>query len=321
MSVREASAWKPTASLENIKHRAQLYAKIRAFFSERNILEVETPLLCQHTVTDPHIESFSVPIEKNKNYFLQTSPEYAMKRLLAAGSNSIYQITKSFRRGETGRQHNPEFTILEWYRVGFNHHDLMDEINLFLQVVINTKPAEKISYQNLFLQYLNIDPFKINLTELKKMIAEKNIHVDTQYMGHDTALQILLSHLIEPQLGINAPLFLYDFPPSQAALSKIRHDKPTVAERFELYINGSEIANGFHELTDPAEQENRFQKNQLTREKNHQTVPDIDYYFLTALQSGLPDCAGVAIGIDRLLMQYAKTSHIHDVIGFPIEIA
>lgn len=313
-----AACWQPTASLENIKLRAQLYAKIRAFFAERNILEVETPLLCQHTVTDPNIESFAVfTPTPTPTYYLQTSPEYAMKRLLAAGSGSIYQICKSFRRGETGRQHNPEFTILEWYRIGFTHHDLMDEINLFLQFTVNAKPAGKISYQNLFCQYLNIDPFAITLTELKKIIAEKNIHIDTQYMDHDTALQILLSHLIEPKLGINAPLFLYDFPPSQAALSKIRQGHPTVAERFELYINGVEIANGFHELTDPAEQENRFQKNQQDRKKNNQTIPEIDYYFLEALKSGLPNCAGVAIGLDRLLMHYASTKQIDDVICFP----
>jgi lysyl-tRNA synthetase class 2 len=315
------STWQPTTSINTVQLRAKLYASIRAFFAERDVMEVETPLLCQHTVTDPHIESFSVPISPVTTYFLQTSPEYAMKRLLAAGSGSIYQITKSFRVGESGHQHNPEFTMLEWYRPGFNHHDLMDEINVFLQYTVQTPPAEKISYQQLFLNHLNIDPLQINLDDLKKLIGKNNILIDANHLDHDTCLQILLSHLIEPKLGIQKPLFLYDFPPSQAALSKIRHEKNPVAERFELYINGAEIANGFHELTDSEEQIDRFQKNQMARRKNNQFVPEIDHYFIDALKAGLPNCAGVAVGIDRLLMHYAKTKNIHDVINFPFERA
>lgn len=318
--------WKPSAAHQNLKLRAELYTKIRAFFAERNILEVETPLLCKHTVTDPHIESFSVPLSPNSqlptpNYYLQTSPEYAMKRLLCAGSGAIYQITKSFRVGESGHQHNPEFTMLEWYRPDFNHHDLMNEIDLFLQTILHTLPAEKISYRDLFLQYLNINPFEIKLNALKKLITEKNIHVDINHIDHDTALQILLSHLIEPSMGIEKPLFLYDFPVTQAALSKIRNDAQPVAERFELYMNGSEIANGFHELTNATEQQHRFEKNQSVRRENNQTVPAIDHYFIDALAFGFPNCAGVAIGIDRLLMQYAKTNNIQDVIGFPFDRA
>jgi len=313
--------WQPTTTHHHLKLRAELYTKIRAFFNQRNILEVETPLLCKHTVTDPHIESFFVPIDSHTNYYLQTSPEYAMKRLLCVGSGAIYQITKSFRIGESGRQHNPEFTMLEWYRPGFNHHDLMDEIDLFLQTILQTPPAEKISYRDLFLQHLNIDPFQIALNDLKKLIAEKNISVDTTDIDHDTALQILLSHFIEPTMGIKKPLFLYDFPVSQAALSKIRNDAQPVAERFELYMNGAEIANGFHELTDATEQKTRFEKNQLARKANNQSIPAIDHYFIDALESGLSNCAGVAIGIDRLLMQYAKTNNIQDVISFPFERA
>jgi lysyl-tRNA synthetase class 2 len=313
--------WKPTASLENLKLRANLYQKIRTFFSQRDVLEVETPLLCQHTVTDPHIESFSVPVHQQKNYFLQTSPEYAMKRLLASGSGSIYQITKSFRLGESGRQHNPEFTMLEWYRTGFTHHNLMDEINDFLQVILNTQQAEKISYQALFLKYLSIDPLNCELSALKKIMHEKNICVDATDLDHDTCLQLLLSHLIEPSLGVEKPLFLYDFPVTQAALSKIRQDASPVAERFELYINGAEMANGFHELTDAAEQTVRFEKNQLTRKNNQQYIPPIDHFFIDALKAGMPACSGVAIGLDRLLMQYAKTNTIQDVISFPFDRA
>lgn len=316
-----ASHWQPTCSINQLKLRAEFYAKIRIFFAERNILEVETPLLCQHTVTDPHIESFIVPAPNSQlpapSYYLQTSPEYAMKRLLAAGSGPIYQITKSFRVGESGSKHNPEFTMLEWYRPGLNHHDLMNELDALLQFTINTKPAEKISYRELFLKYLHIDPLTTDLQKLKKIITENKINIDTVDIDYDTALQILLSHVMEPAMGIEKPLFLYDFPPSQAALSKIRNNE--VAERFELYINGIEIANGFHELTDAEEQEERFKKNQLTRKKNNQFVPEIDYFFIDALKSGLPDCAGVAVGIDRLFMQYAKTQIIQDVIAFPFE--
>src|SRR3990167_570607 len=309
--------WFPTTTLQTMQLRATLYATIRTFFAERHILEVETPLLCKHTVTDPHIESFLVPISGTSVYFLQTSPEYAMKRLLAAGSGPIYQITKSFRVGESGHHHNPEFTMLEWYRPGFNHHDLMDEIDLLLQCILQTQPAEKMSYEALFLNYLNINPLTTPLDALKKFICESVIHVDTKNLDHDTCLQILLSHLIEPNLGVAKPLFLYDFPPSQAALSKIRYDKNPVAERFELYINGSEIANGFHELTDSNEQYKRFEKNKMARKENNQFVPDIDDYFIDALQAGLPNCSGVAVGIDRLLMQCAKANHIQDVVSFP----
>ena len=241
-----------------------------------------------------------------------------MKRLLAEGSGSIYQITKAFRIGESGAQHNPEFSMLEWYRIGLNHHDLMQELDTLLQFCINTQPAEKISYQDLFLKFLTINPFEITLSELKKIIAKKNIAVNTDTMDHDTALQILLTHCVEPIMGVEKPLFLYDFPPSQAALSKINHG---VAERFELYINGVEIANGFHELTDATEQEDRFKKNQIARRNNHHIIPEIDFHFMNALKTGLPECAGVAVGLDRLLMCYAKTKNIADVISFPFEVA
>lgn len=304
-----------------LEQRAILYAKIRAFFADRQVLAVETPLLCQHTVTDPHIDSFAVPINTHNNYYLQTSPEYAMKRLLASGSGCIYQITKSFRMGESGHQHNPEFTMLEWYRIGFNHHDLMQELDELLQYVMQSKPAEKISYQALFLKNLHIDPLSATLINLKKCIAAHQINIDTTHIDHDTALQILLSHLIEPTLGAEKPLFLYDFPPTQAALSKIRHDELPVAERFELYIDGSEIANGFHELTDAAEQHDRFKKNQFARQNNQQFIPNIDHYFIDALHKGLPACAGVAVGLDRLLMKIVKTNAIKDVVSFTFDCA
>ncbi len=309
--------WQPTASIDNIKRRAELYKNIRAFFASKNILEVETPLLCQHTVTDCHIDSFAL---ENKSRFLQTSPEYAMKRLIAAGSGSIYQICKSFRNGESGKKHNPEFTMLEWYRIGFDHHDLMNEIDELLQFILKSQPAEKITYRELFLKFLNIDFFKADLSQLKKIILDNNIEINVDAIDFDAALQILLTHLIEHKLGFDKPLFLYDFPISQAALAKIRGGEFPVAERFELYINGIEIANGFHELTDPAEQQKRFSKDQDKRRENKKFIPEIDQHFIASLNS-LPNCAGVAIGLDRLLMYCADTKNIQDVICFPWESA
>lgn len=310
--------WQPTAPLTNIKLRADFYRKVRAFFSERDILEVETPLLCQHCVTDPHIESFpvntGVTFSQKKHYFLQTSPEYAMKRLLAAGSGAIYQICKAFRQEESGSQHNPEFTMLEWYRPGYDHHDLMNEIDLFFQATLNCQPADKISYQQLFLTHLSIDPLNISLSALYKKIEAHHIDISLENIDHDTALQILLTHLIEPKLGIDNPLFIYDFPASQAALAKINGP---IAQRFEAYINGKEVANGFHELSNADEQEKRFQQDQAQRKKNTQHIPEIDQRFIQALDHGLPDCAGVAIGLDRLLMTLAGINHIDQVITFP----
>lgn len=296
--------------------RAKLYADIRTFFFKHNVLEVETPLLCPRTVTDPHIESFKVPFNK-KNYFLQTSPEYAMKRMLCDGAPSIFQITKAFRMNEVGAKHNPEFSMLEWYRLNFDHHQLIHECDALLQFTLNTKPAEKISYRNLFLKFLSIDPLTADKKILQAKIAEKNIAVNTENEDKDFLLNILLSHCIEPTLGFDHPVFIFDFPVTQAALAKIRHDDPPVAERFELYINGVELANGFHELTDAAEQEKRFLENQQLRKQHQQFVPEIDDTFINALKKGLPSCAGVAIGLDRLLMLKMNTNDIRDVIYFP----
>ena len=254
--------WQPTASFSHLRLRAKLLTAIRQFFSKRSVLEIETPLLSQHTVTDCHIESFSTDYKAGNSkhtYYLQTSPEYAMKRLLAAGSGPIFQICKAFRNGETGRQHNPEFTLLEWYQPNYDHHKLMDEIDEFLQSILKTKPAERKSYQTLFQEYLAIDPLQCELKQCQQLLEKHHLGVThIAHLDSDTCLQLLLSHLIEPQLGHKTPLFLYDFPSTQAALAKIRPDSPPVAERFELYIQGTEIAYGFHELTDANEQKKRF---------------------------------------------------------------
>lgn len=298
---------------QHIHQRAQLYQQIRTFFFKRNILEVETPLLCSHTVTDVHIDSFQVD-----NRYLQTSPEYCMKRLLAAGSGPIYQICKAFRLEEAGSRHNPEFTMLEWYRPGFNHHQLIGEVDMLLQTILNTAPLKKQSYQDCFKQFTNIDPFSMPLEILLKFIEthissflREDLDIDI-----DTALQIILSEYIEPQIGQDQPFCIYDFPPSQAALAKIRNDAPPVAERFEIYYKGYELANGFHELTDPTEQAKRFGADQAKRKQLEKHVPDIDLFFIDALKHKLPACAGVAIGLDRLLMVKNNKQNISDVLCF-----
>jgi lysyl-tRNA synthetase class 2 len=311
--------WRPTASLQNLQKRAAILAKIRHFFAERSILEVETPLLCQFGVTDPYIQSFAVPAQDGVRY-LQTSPEYAMKRLLAADSGSIYQICKAFRVEENGQWHNSEFSILEWYRIDFNHHDLMQEVAEFLKSVLDFRPAKYFRYAELFQRYLSLDIFTISDNQLREKIHSLGwLQTPLEKLDRDTCLQLLMTHAIEPHLGQEQPAFVYDFPASQAALARINLSTPPVAERFELYIQGLEIANGFHELKNAEEQKHRFLQNQNVRRKDQTPVLDIDTYFIAALKHGLPDCAGVALGLDRLMMLAGKTDHIQNVLAFSWE--
>ncbi|MCH9770745.1 MAG: EF-P lysine aminoacylase GenX, partial [Gammaproteobacteria bacterium] len=292
--------WQPNASPDGLRARAKLLRAIREFFYARDILEVETPILSEYGVTDVYLENFTTQYQ-NKTYYLQTSPEYAMKRLLAAGSGSIYQISKAFRQGEVGRKHNPEFTLLEWYHLSFNQQDLMLEIDELLQAVINTKPAKQISYQACWQEYLALDPINANLTELQNLI-QANIKISEPPNDKDTCLQLIMSHCIEPKLGFDAPVFIYHYPASQAALAKLHTDDPRIAERFELFINGIELANGFSELTDANEQNARFKQDQQQRQQLGLPRKEIDSRFIAALKHGLPECAGVALGLDRLLM-------------------
>jgi lysyl-tRNA synthetase class 2 len=305
-------SWLPSAPIKHLHVRAELLKKIRDFFYARGVLEVETPLLCSASVTDPHILS----IEVKPHHYLQTSPEYAMKRLLAAGSGCIYQITKAFRQDEAGHLHNPEFTLLEWYRVGFDHHELMQEMDELLQLILNCEKADKKTYQELFLTHVQLNPHQANLRELQNAAAAHHINVQTEIHDRDTWLQLLMSHCIEKKLGTNRPCFVYDFPASQAALARIQSGDPAVASRFEVYVDGMELANGFHELQDATEQRIRFEKNLQQRKILNQPAMPIDEFFLSALQHGLPNCAGVALGIDRLTMLAANTTHIADVMSF-----
>ena len=317
-------SWRPTASFENQRLRAKLYSDIRNFFAERGVLEVETPLLSQHTVTNIHIESFQTIYfnhKEKRQYYLQTSPEYAMKRLLASGSGPIYQICKAIRNGETGSQHNPEFTLLEWYRPNFGYQDLMNEIDKLLQLTLQTKIASRKTYSKLFLEHLSVDPFQVPLKELQTLAQRFSLKNASDYKDHDTLLQFLFAHTIEPQIGFDQPLFVYDFPSSQADLAKIYPQNSNVALRFEVYIEGVECANGFEELTDAQEQRYRFEQDILKRRERGLSKIEIDYRLLAALEAGIPPCAGVALGLDRLLMIKAKKRKIKDVIAFPADIA
>lgn len=319
--------WKPTASIENQQLRAQLLIDIRKFFAERSVLEVETPILSQYTVTDIHTESFHTSPcwrggEKH-HYYLQTSPEYAMKRLLAAGSGPIFQICKAFRNNEIGSQHNPEFSLLEWYRLNFSCQDLMDETEELLQLILSSKKVLRLSYEELFLKYVGINPRTASLNQLKSLAEPFSLENFTEYKtdDRDTLLQFLFSETIGPQIGFDAPLFVYYFPASQASLAKIHPQNPAVALRFEVYIQGIECANGFEELIDVKEQQQRFVKDNIKRCQQGLPPIEIDKHFLAALSHGLPPCAGIAVGLDRLLMIKAKTRNILDVLSFPWIIA
>jgi lysyl-tRNA synthetase class 2 len=315
------SCWRPSASIETLRTRAKILTSIREFFTARGMLEVETPLMCHTSVTDPFIQSIPTSFqahgsEKEVRYYLQTSPEYAMKRLLAAGSGPIFQISKAFRQGEIGRHHNPEFTLIEWYRPGFDHHALMDETDELLTLVLNKPKAERKSYADIFMEHLHINPHVAGIEELETCAKEKNISIASNIETCDTWLQLLMSEYIEPRIGQDKPCFIYDFPVSQAALARIQQGKLPVASRFEVYYRGMELANGFHELQDANEQRKRFEKNLAERKQLGLNEMQMDEFFLSALNHGLPDCAGVALGIDRLIMLSANQGTIAEVLSF-----
>lgn len=298
----------------SIHLRAQVLAKIRNFFAVRHVTEVETPLLSHATNPSPYLNSF-----RCDDLYLQTSPEFAMKRLLAAGSGDIYQICKAFRKDELGRLHNPEFTMLEWYRLGFTHHDLMREVGDLLKLILNIDQVESFSYQQIFMQILHLDPHTSSLDELKTVAKLNNleIHDLNQYLDQDynTWLQLLFTHLIEPNIGLKSPVFIYDFPEAQAMLARVRAETPRVASRFEVYFQGVELANGFHELNDAAIQRARFMQDLTARQNLNLPKIPLDENFLAALPE-LPDCSGVAIGIDRLLLLTAKYNSLEKVLCY-----
>lgn len=306
--------WRPTATLSALRERSVFLNKVRQFFAEREVLEVDTPLLCARAVTDPYIQAFA-----SDGKFLQTSPEYAMKRMLAAGYGSMYQICKAFRQEEIGRLHNLEFTMLEWYRVGFDHHQLMDEMDALIQILLDVKPARRFSYQEIFMEMVGINPHTVDIPTLQACALKHGIDLTPaamQGLNVTDWLQILMSHIIEPKLIGPTAWMIYDFPLAQAALAKLVPGDNPVAARFEVYMQGVELANGYHELQNPSEQAKRFAADNLRRQQQKLHTMEPDQRLLSALEAGLPECAGVAMGLDRLLMIKLQANSLAEVMSF-----
>lgn len=286
----------------------------------QGVVEVETPILSSHTVTDPAIESLVAHERRGRVWYLQTSPEFAMKRLLAAGSGSIYQITRAFRDGERGRHHNPEFSILEWYRVGFDHHLLIADVDALLDRVLGPQSSRRMTFRDAFLRHLDLDPFAASMTELHDACRSRGFPSRAAAAARDECLDYLLASAVQPGLG-SGRVYLLDFPASQAALAQVRTTPPQVAERFELYIDGIEVANGYHELQDPAELLRRMRRDIEMRRKAGRPAPDVDRRLLAAHEAGLPACAGVAVGLDRLVMLAGRHPSLREVLAFPEDAA
>ncbi len=311
--------WEPSATLAALRLRARLLARTREFFAARGVLEVETPILGSSTATDPHIESFRCSVGGSPRY-LQTSPELFMKRLLAAGSGPIYQLGKVFRDGESGYRHNPEFTLLEWYRPGLDHHGLMDEVDEFLQEVTGCGPSVRESYAAAFERLVGVDPHRASAPDLGARAEALGIQtVAAASFSREDWLHLLMAEAVEPHLGKERPCFLYDFPRELSALARVRRGEggaADVAERFEVFYQGMELANGYHELTDATEQRERFLADLDSRRSLGRAEAPIDERVIAALAHGLPSCAGVALGFDRLVMIVASAKTIDAVIAF-----
>ena len=319
--------WKPTASMMALRERAGLLKAIRQYFDSSGVMEVETPMLSSNATVDIYIDSFSTEFEpigggQLQTYYMHTSPEFPMKRLLAAGSGDIYSMGRVFRNGEAGGRHNPEFTMLEWYRVGMDQQRMMNDVSTLLSSICLFTEARRCSYGELFEEVLDINPYTASDDELDQMVQAR---VDAGLAGLDRndCLDLLFSKHIEPTLGAmnNGKLegvFVYDYPASMSALARLRTNAKgeEVAARFELFVNGIELANGYHELLDAEEQEKRFKAEQEKRQERNFDVYPYDQRMVDALKHGMPDCAGVAMGIDRLLMLLMDTRNIADVIAF-----
>jgi lysyl-tRNA synthetase class 2 len=319
------SPWRPSASREALVHRAALLARTRAFFAARGVLEVETPILSSAGVTDPQIESLTTRVAgAPETWYLSTSPEYAMKRLLASGSGDIFQICKAFRDAERGRWHNPEFTLLEWYRLGFDDRALMAEVDELVRDLLLPRrrlaPSEHLPYAAALEQHAGVDAHRASDAELAAAAAAHGVHCEAS-LDRDARLDLLMGLVVGPKLGRDRPTFLCDYPASQAALARLKPGSPAVAARFELYVDGLELANGFHELASESEQRRRFEADLATRRARGQAQSRLDEHLLEALAAGLPDCAGVALGFDRLTAVALGVTGLGDVIAFPFDRA
>ncbi len=319
-------AWAPSASPDALRLRARLNRMVREFFHARGVLEVETPVLSLAGVSDPHIAPFSLEFSGRtdgapRTRWLRTSPEYAMKRLLAAGMGDCYELGRVFRDGEAGGRHNPEFTMLEWYRVGWDHLRLIDETVALVQAALalvgrRATSVEVVAFRELYRRTLGVDPSTCDVEVLRAALGD--VLIDPAGLTRDDWLDLLMTHRIQPGFDADAITVVIDYPASQAALAQLRDDGEgePVAERFELYLGPLELANGYHELRDASEQAARFDRDAAMRQAIGGAPRGLDTHLLEALEHGLPACAGVALGIDRLLMVMSQTSRIADVLAF-----
>lgn len=321
-----AAPWRPSATLDALRQRAAMLARIRGYFAEQGVVEVDTPLLSRAAVTDVHLESIAAEVTGAGRMYLQTSPEYAMKRLLAAGLGDCYQVCRVFRDGERGAHHNPEFTMIEWYRVGFDAARLMEDVEVAVQRMLaglrDLPAAERLSYRDAVRRFGGADPMTASAGELASVLEGRGIAMPPAALeDRDALLDLLVSTVVGPQLGRGRPTFVHDYPASQAALARIRQGEYPVAERFELYLDGLELANGFHELADAGEQRSRFEADLAARAAQGRPGRPVDERFLAALGHGLPDCSGVALGFDRLVMAACGLDSIDEALAFPVERA
>ena len=321
--------WKPTATRTMLEHRCAVLTHARHFFLDRGVLEVDTPIVVNAPVTDIHIHSAKVQFADNpRPFFLHTSPEYAMKRLLAAGSGDIYQICHVVRGLERGHIHNAEFTLIEWYRIGYSLDQLMEEVETLVRTLLSevafSLTSQRLSYQEAFLRELDLDPLTASMDELVSAASAVGFTAGAQSGAaaqRDELLELLMGTVIGPRLGHSSLTFVYDYPASQAALARVNPNDPRTALRFELYCKGVELANGFQELASVEEQRARFVHDNDERRRMGLPTYELDERLLGALAAGLPECAGVALGFDRTLMLAAEVDHIHKVLPFPTEIA
>lgn len=312
------TAWMPTATIGTLELRARMLRAAREYFAATNTLEVETPTLSHAAVTDVHLASINAQVCAHARY-LHTSPEYAMKRLLASGCGDIYQIARVYRDGESGRYHNPEFTMIEWYRIGIDHHTLMNDVEQLIAALLpahrSSERAERVSYRDAVQLHAGVDAFDDPASVLLGALTHASVDIPIGLsQDRDACLDLIMSTMVGPKLGHGRLTFIHDFPASQAALARIQG---RVASRFEAYLDGLELANGFHELINVREQRKRFESDNAERERRGLTSMPIDERFLAALEYGLPDCAGVALGFDRLVMCAIGAKHIDEVLAFP----
>ena len=303
-----------------------MLAAARACFSQAGVLEVETPLLSRAAVTDVHLESVPADVSGQGRMFLHTSPEYPMKRLLAAGVGDCYQVCRVFRDGESGPQHNPEFTMIEWYRLGFDAARLMDDVEHLVGRMLaglrDLPAAKRVTYREAVRELGGADPMTASAAALAAALERHGVAAPSSARtDRDALLDLLVSTVVGPQLGRDRPVFVHDYPASQAALARVRAAEFPVAERFELYLDGLELANGFHELADAAEQRQRFEADLAARASMGRAARPVDERFLAALTHGLPDCSGVALGFDRLVMAACRLGSIDQALAFPVDRA